>query len=60
MYFPYFSLFSYQKRALRQPLKKPTADFLPIRAYLDQSVMPLLTQALSELAKSKYFLQMRI
>lgn len=29
------------------------AEFLPIRTYLDQTVVPLLIQALSELAKER-------
>ena len=36
--------------------KKGGADLLPIRAYLDQTVVPLLISALSELAKERYSL----
>ncbi len=33
---------------------KKQGDFLPVRSYLDQTVVPLLIQALSELAKERY------
>ena len=33
---------------------KKGGDFLPVRSYLDQTVVPLLIQALSELAKERY------
>ena len=29
-------------------------EFLPIRAYLDQTVVPVLLMAMSELAKERY------
>lgn len=33
--------------------KLPSADALPIRAYLDQTVVPVLLQALAEVAKER-------
>ena len=42
------------------PLKKPSDDFLPIREYLDKSVMPLLTKAMDELAKQKFHYNINI
>ena len=34
---------------------KVTDDIVPVRSYLDQLVMPLLTEALTEVAKEKLF-----
>ena len=33
--------------------KRQGGDFLPIRTYLDQTVVPILIQALAELAKER-------
>ena len=42
-----------QKGKEWEQIAKKQKDVLPVRAYLDQTVVPLLIQALSELAKKR-------
>ena len=45
-----------EKEAEGQPAKRPKVDLqsLPTRAYLDQTVVPILLQGMSVLAKERY------
>lgn len=48
-----------EKEAEGLPAKRPKVDLqsLPTRAYLDQTVVPILLQGMSVLAKERYVMQ---
>ena len=53
--FIFQKIISNEKEAMETPAKKPKVDLqsLPTRAYLDQTVVPILLQGMSVLAKER-------